>query len=107
MAYLATGGLEEIGQIAGIVSQAAADPALGEVVCLANQLGRISKGQATSACKKTVITPENKNKGLGLSGALPGLRGFVWLRENPLMGAAAIASAVGVIFLLGVSTGRR
>lgn len=111
--YIATGASFEeiIAQALPIVNAAQGvlqDPALGEIVCQTTRLSRITDGREPGArCKKTVITAQNKNDGLGLSSALPGLRAFVWIRENPVLASATITAALGMFWFWGFSVGHR
>lgn len=93
---------------ANIAKAALDDPALGEVICLITRYSKIDQGKSPGgACKKSVITPANAQKGLGLSSALPAVRGFVWVKEHSLISATVAIAAVWSIWFLGYSSGRK
>jgi len=111
--YIATGAdigsvLGQIGEIATTTSAVTSDPAFGEIICQARILSRIADGRDDgSACAKTVITAANRDKGIGLKGALPALRAFVWIRRHPLLASAVGLAAFSLVWGWGYGTGRR
>jgi hypothetical protein len=54
-----------------------------------------------------VLTSKDAGKGIGLKTASAPLRGFVWLRQNPLIAGAIGVALVGGIYYLGYRKGRR
>jgi hypothetical protein len=108
MAYLSElGGTALWGAIeAG--ARVAEDPYLPEVTCHILRLDKITDGLAPGPrCLKTVATKAHKDRGIGMESAAGPLRAFVWYKEHPAIVAALGLGAVGLVWYLGYSMGRK
>jgi hypothetical protein len=86
------------------MARALTDPYLPETICRVKQLYNVRTGKAVVACAKT---PTGKTGGIGMSKAIPPLRGVVYAEQHPWVYPVGAAVAVGVPFLLGYLFGKR
>jgi hypothetical protein len=86
----------------------AKDPALNELACLVLRLQAVTEGTDPGPkCPKRTYSAAQKMKGVGLYQAIPPLRAWLWVRENPILAAAAGAGVVVSIGVLWTVLSRR
>lgn len=100
--------LETIGSAVRAAGKIAEDPYLPEVACHVLRLNQITTtGDPGKPCLPTIVSPDKRNKGVGLSAVVGPLRAFTWARTHPIETMGIGILVVGGIFLLGYGAGKR
>jgi hypothetical protein len=79
------------------------DPYLPETICRAQQLVAIENKRPVPLCARTA---DGLRGGIGLRGAMPVLRGYVYAQQHPWVYPAVGAVAIGVPILIGYLLGK-
>ncbi len=105
---ISAGNIAAVGTALQAASKIIEDPFLPEVTCQILRLNKISKGvDPGPPCQRTIATPAQLQKGIGLSVASKPLRMFVWGRQHPILATGIGIGALALIFGLGYSAGKR
>jgi hypothetical protein len=94
-----------VAPIVSIASNLVADPALPEVSCMVGQLYAIENKKPVPPCP--VLPRSSRTGGIGLRKAVPAMRAWVFAEQNPWVKPVAVATVVGIPFLLGYLFGRK
>ncbi len=95
---------ETIGSTADAVRYIIEDPALPKITGLIIELQKIEQPRRTTTT--TTPTPP-RVPGIGLNKLVTPLKGFVYIRRNPLAGYALLGGILSVPFPIGYLVGRR
>lgn len=94
----------EVVNAAAGLSRALTDPYLPEAICRAKQLYALRTGAKPAACTPL---PLNLPGGIGIKKAIRPMRGVVYAEQHRWVYPAAVATVLGVPFLLGYLIGKR
>lgn len=92
----------DIGSTIATAIDVATDPYLPEIICRVQQLKQIGRQEAVQVCADT---PPNAG-GVGISGAMPVLRGYVYAQQNPWVYPVAILAVLGIPLWIGYQFGK-